>query len=104
MTISDTMTAKCGDLTMSVKMLDSRNMVIETTVNNARPKNRKEKKLLKQGASTFKKVGKGLYSITQQCTFDATIFFQMMNYLRRDENGKCGFASKKEEEDENDRT
>lgn len=39
-------------------------------------------------------------TISQQCTFDAAIFFQMMNYLRRDENGKCGFASKKEEEDE----
>lgn len=73
---------------------DNKVMTIKTTL-NLRPKSRRQKKLWKQEASEFKKVSKGLYAITQCCSFNTSVFTKMIELLDKDEKGNVGFNLEK---------
>lgn len=69
---------------------NDRVMTVKTTL-AMRPKNRRQKKVWKQEASGFKRVGKGLYEITQCCSFNTGVFTKMISYLVKNEKGNVGF-------------
>lgn len=73
---------------------DNKIMTVKTTL-NMHPKNRRQKKVWKLEASEFKKVSKGLYAVTQCCSFNTSVFAKMIELLDKDENGNVGFNLEK---------
>lgn len=73
---------------------DNKVLTIKTTM-NMRPKNRRQKKLWKQEAYKFKKVSKGLYTVSQCCSVNTAVFAKMMSLIEKDKNGNVGFNIEK---------
>lgn len=88
------MIATKGDLKLEVNLTSKEVCCIKTTM-KMRPKNRKQKKLWKQESYRMKKVDKGLYEVTQCCSFSTTMFAMIMQHVIRDENGEPWFLEDK---------
>lgn len=79
-----------------INIFNNSTITLKTTM-NMRPKNRKQKKLWKKESAEFKKINKGLYSVTQVCSSNLEAFIKMITLLDKDEHGNIGFNLEKNE-------
>lgn len=80
---------KNGSVKLKCTLVHKDVLIIQVT-HNVRLKNRIQKLLFKQ-AGRLRKVGKGLYEVTQSCSFRLSWFTQVVKLIQKDENGELWF-------------
>lgn len=84
-------TATCGNTILIVGLSNKDEVMYVKSTIRVKPKNRKQKKEIKNQSYRMRKVAKGEYEVTTYCPFNVKLFSKIMSLLEKNENGEFLF-------------